>query len=120
MNQKICHFNYGRNCVNDIKKTVFILDRYLSQSNFGGKPESNSNLILVKHRLNKVGEKALIHVAYSLLLAVLSTLIVKQNLLITAKRATRQYNKDHTPNRVKNNLPFWFYLAPTPDCRGSE
>ena len=62
----------------------------LYQSNFGGKPESNLNLIPVKCRFSKVWGKAL-----TLPPAVLSTWRVKQNLLFSAKRATREYNRDH-------------------------
>ena len=57
----------------------------LYQSNFGGKPESNSNLIPVKCRFTKVWLKAL-----TLPATVLSTWRVKQDLLFAAKRATRE------------------------------
>ena len=62
----------------------------LYQSNFGGKPESNLNLIPVKCRFSKVWGKPL-----TLPPAVLSTWRVKQNLLFAAKRATRECNRDH-------------------------
>ena len=61
----------------------------LYQSHFGGKPESNLNLIPVKCRFSKVWGKAL-----TLPTAVLSTWRVKQNLLFAAKRATREYNRN--------------------------
>ena len=62
----------------------------LYQSNFEGKREINSNLIPVKCRFSKVWGKAL-----TLPPAVLSTWRVKQNLLFSAKRATKEYNRDH-------------------------
>ena len=85
VSQRICQFNYGRNCV--ISRNCLHNRQILYQSNFGRKPESNSNLIPAKHRFTKVGEKTL--KVYSLLLAVLFNLDSKTESFHHCKKSNK-------------------------------
>ena len=91
-----------------MKKTVFIIDE-LYQSNFWGKPECNSNLIPIGSlRFAKVWGKPYNNILSSPS-AVLSIWIVKQNLLIAAKRVTLK-RVQQRPLRGKR-IPFKKYSA---------